>query len=409
MKLAWAALLVLLSVLIPTAEWAGTATTNLSVNIQPVGVVCCSPPAAAVAAGMTTMAFAVDFTSPIPNTVGTGLPSNTPGGGNCYGGPGCWLGCVSPQYPWATNDNFPHVLYEPTVDYSTAPCDGTAPNSYVRQVTDPAYGNLALDIAAGVNRDNGAHDGGTSMSSYVRDPTDPSTQNLFTDFPMSMFRRVTFRSNTNTGGNAGFAGYPNGNLVDFWTWTAAWYATNIANYCGTQATGYTCSPVQVDDIEDWGTNSNWGAQHNYNSGVSGGVGGGSPGYDQSKYVTIDTLTTTNGNSDVQTCTWITSPDNNPAGPVFEGCSPFPGVFNPIGSQSDNSGTWATRQVLVWWVGTYNNVTPPELPIHAWVKTWQVWTCADWKRGSTGPNPYCFGQQNPTTGADGSKYYKVVTQ
>lgn len=407
MKIILFALLLLLSVIVPTAEWAGTATTNLSVNIQPVGVV--APPPQAVAAGMTTMALYNDFTSPIPNTVGTGLPSNTAGGGNCYGGSGCWLGCNNPS-GYGTGDNFPHVWYAPAPDLGfTAPCNGTDPQSYVRQVTDPTYGNLALKLAGGTNRQNSQYDSYTTMSTYVRDPTDPSTQNLFSDYPMSNLTRVTWRSNSNVGANAGAGSYPNGPIVDFWKWTAAWYAENIASYCTNHG---GCSPLQIDDIEDWGANNGWGSLHNWHCNTSdcaSGVGGGNPGYDQTKYTTLDTLTTTNGTSDIKTCTWLTNPDTTT--PTFKGCASFPrlDLVGPPGSQADNSGTYATRNVLVWWIGTWSNWTPPELPIYALIKTYQVWSCADWKRGSTGPNPYCFGQSTLTTAADGSQFYKIVTQ
>jgi hypothetical protein len=95
-----------------------------------------------------------------------------------------------------------------------------------------------------------------------------------------------------------------------------------------------------------------------------------------------------------------------------GCADFPGRIDPIGSRADNAGTWASRNVGVWWVGSGNGpcaTCVPNLPVHLWLKTYQVWTCADWHRGSVGPNPNCFGQTSLTTAADGAQFHKVITQ
>jgi hypothetical protein len=393
-------------VTLSSASNSGTCYPLVLTGSPQLQGLCASPPPAAVAAGMTTMAKCQDFTIAIPNTAGTGLPSNT--GGNCYGGQGCWLGVAAGAPTYGGSDSYPHEWYEPAPDEaSDPPANGNAPQSYVRQVTDPVYGNLVLDIAAGTNRNNGYYDSAVTMSTFVRDPTDPSTQNLLFDFPMSSFTREIFRDNTNNQ-NAMTNSEP---YVAIWKWTAAWYDENIAQYCTNHASIGGCSPMEVDDVEDWGDRADGGALHNYNDHTGNGVWGTnpSPPWDQTKYVMIDTLTTSDGSTNMKTCSWIT-PDGQPT--RMMGCADFPGRIDPIGSRADNAGTWASRSIPVYWVGSGNGPCAtclPNPPLHLWLKTYQVWTCADWHRGSTGPNPNCFGQTSLTTAADGALFHKIITQ
>jgi hypothetical protein len=245
------------------------------------------------------------------------------------------------------------------------------------------------------------------MSTFVRDPNDPSTQHLLFDFPMSSFTREIFRDNTNDQ-NASAGSEP---IVTVWKWTAAWYDENISQYCTNNASIGGCSPMEIDDFEDWGDYSDGSALHNYNDHTSSGVWGAPPStlWDQNKYVTIDTLTTSDGSTNMKTCSWIT-PDGQAT--RMMGCADFPGRIDPIGSRADNAGTWASRNVGVWWVGSGNGpcgTCVPNLPVHLFLKSYQVWTCADWRRGSVGPNPNCFGQTSLTTADDGAQFHQVITQ
>jgi hypothetical protein len=65
-----------------------------------------------------------------------------------------------------------------------------------------------------------------------------------------------------------------------------------------------------------------------------------------------------------------------------------------------------RTGLIIWSGAWNAALTSTM--HTYIKSIQVWTCADWKRGSTGPNPNCFGPIL-VTNADGSQTYTVTTQ
>src|SRR5215472_4528784 len=96
----------------PGFAFAADPSANLSIQVVPAGQTTsaqCSatPPVEAAQAGFTTAAFCNDFTIAIPNTAGTGLPSNT--SGQCFGGQGCWLGCASPS--GGETDSYPHIWY----------------------------------------------------------------------------------------------------------------------------------------------------------------------------------------------------------------------------------------------------------------------------------------------------------
>jgi hypothetical protein len=376
---------------------SGTATANLAVQIVAntnVSAQCpATAPPQAAAAGMTTQAFCNDFTMPIPNTAGTGLPAT-------------WLGCANPG-GYGTADSNPHVWYEPTADIGfDPPCNGTSPQSYIRQVTDPVYGNLVMDFAAGTNRENGYYDNVMTMSTHVFDPTNSSFWPLFLDFPMSALTEIVWRSNTNHQ-NATQGNEP---VVDFWSWTAAWYTENISSgYC-TGSGHPSCSPLEIDFIEDFGDGLDIGAFHNWNDQTAGGITGGPPSsfYDPNAYTKLDVLITSDGVSNIKGCAWV-GPEAGPL--VFKGCNDYPGRVDPVGTRRDGSGGYDTRNVLVLWYGGWSGPSSAqaEVPLHFYVKKFARWECADWQRGTTGPNPNCFGGAGLTTGSDGSLYHQVTVQ
>ena len=101
------------SLLLPGFAYAANPTANLPVQIVPAG----SAPAvaaAAQAAGFSTLAFNADWTQT--------MPAN-------------WLDCAS------SDDGQPHMMYQGMLfARSQIPC------SAAQQVTDPDFGNLALDM-----------------------------------------------------------------------------------------------------------------------------------------------------------------------------------------------------------------------------------------------------------------------
>ena len=132
------------------------------------------------------------------------------------------------------------MWYQPASDYYfSAPCDGTSPDGYIRQVTDPLYGNFVMDFAAGQNRDDGFWDSAVTMSTFFRDPTDPGYWALFLDFPVNSYTEMVWRANTNHQ-NASDGNRP---IVDFWSWTAAWYTVNLvrSSYCDGSGGQKPCS------------------------------------------------------------------------------------------------------------------------------------------------------------------------
>jgi|SRR5215472_11851856 len=112
----------LVALLVPGLAYGGNPSADLSVQIAPPTSAGCGPvPADAQTMGFTTVALCNDFTVAIPNTVGTGLPSN-------------WLNCNGNNYVagavWNYNGN------------SANPC-----NQAVSQAIDTAGGGkLALDV-----------------------------------------------------------------------------------------------------------------------------------------------------------------------------------------------------------------------------------------------------------------------
>jgi hypothetical protein len=266
-----------------------------------------------------------------------------------------------------------------------------------------------MDWAAGTNRNNGYYDTATTMSTHVTDPTDPSQWNLFLDFPLSSYTEIVWRSNT----NATPATSDNQPVVDWWTWTAAWYAENInAGYC-TGSGHPSCTPLEIDFIEDWGTGGygvGFASFHNYQGGGAGGVAGGQPGqfYDPTIYNRLGVLVTSDGATDIKSCVWV-GPESGTM--AFQGCGDFPQPISAVGVQRDGGGGYDGRAVLVLWYGAWTGpgTTNIAVPLHFWIKSIGRWECVDWQRGSTGPNPHCFGEPSLTTGPDGSQYYKVTTQ
>src|SRR6516225_7800474 len=79
------------ALLAPGLAYGGNPTADLSVKIvPPTSAACGTVPADVATVGFTTVALCNDFTTAIPNAVGTGLPSN-------------WLNCDGTQAPVAGN------------------------------------------------------------------------------------------------------------------------------------------------------------------------------------------------------------------------------------------------------------------------------------------------------------------
>ena len=371
----------------PCLAFAANPSADLSVKVVPKGSTsaqCSSPPAEAAQAGLTTMALCNDFTQPIPNTAGTGLPSNT--SGQCFGDQGCWLGCASPS--GGESDNFPHVWYGAERDfYFSTPCNETGAG--VQQVTDPVNGNLALDIAFSVadSQSGPILNTLTTVSPNIPNGQDPATYPDITDFPMGTYIEFTARDNT--------ADFNTGNLqtqmiVGMETWAAA------------QWDGFACSTcvLERDVMENWGDYADQGPFHDwYAGGVSNGIWAGT--FPEGVYHTFGLLTTSDGSSDIKVCAYRDH--------ALLGCTSPPGAIAACGSTADNGGSYCQRSVPSIWSGKWSATGTAPFQLDSYFKSIQVWSCVDWRRGSTGPNPNCFGGAGLINGNDGSQFYKVTAQ
>jgi hypothetical protein len=194
------------------------------------------------------------------------------------------------------------VWYQPAPDYYfSAPCDGTSPDGYIRQVTDPVYGNFVMDFAAGQNRDNGFWDSAVTMSTFVRDPTDPGYWALFLDFPVNSYTRWCGAAIRTTerlrwkSAHRRFLELDRG-LVH--------RQPCRSSYCDGSGGQKPCSPLEIDIIEDWGDNIDMVAYHNwYDGGIARRVTGGQPSafYDQTKYNKVGVLVTSDGSMRIKGC------------------------------------------------------------------------------------------------------------
>jgi hypothetical protein len=389
----------------PCLALAADPSANLSVQVVPAGsansVQCpVTAPAGAAQAGFTTMAFCNDFTQPIPNIAGTGLPAD-------------WFGRPNPPGQGGQADCNHHVWYGGEKDYYYGGSVSTA------IVTDPTYGNLAVDLPYTAT-DQQLAGGHSFMNSASACATALSQTNLYLDFPMGMFVRIVSRNNINsvicadTGNVCNPNSIPHAN-ADFFTWSAACWM----NLCGSG------NVVEVDAMENISNTVFGGSLHQWPIGGSGpvnygtgGIFGGTSlpsGFDDSQYHTYEMLMTTDGAKNMEVCNWVD-------GTFYKCDSSNTSNLKAPGTTVDNSGSVIQRNVLATWSANLNwqaqNGCPDrtgayqswciKTPIHHYIKSIQVWSCQDWQRGSPGPNPNCAGPAR-VTGADGSQFYKVATQ
>jgi hypothetical protein len=242
--------------------------------------------------------------------------------------------------------------------------------------------------------------GSSSASTNVND-------GLTNDYPMGAYIEYVSRDNiadvlVNSVGQAN---------ADFFLW-------------GAQGWIQGSSPVLEDDIHETFKDPGWsvygGGMFNWFAGGDhGNVNYGTifvtntlpPSFKTSDYHKYAMLITTDGSSSIYRCSWVDD--------VFWACSEGVPPYAAVGAQPDNIGSVAQRNVIAIWSGNLNNQDNTSCPgtatwcinsdIHHWIKSVKVYTCADWRRGSTGQNPTCKGGSTLTTGQDGSQFYKVTTQ
>jgi hypothetical protein len=161
------------------AAYAANPSATFSDQVIPAGsnrISCGSSPlgdaAADVAAvGFTTCALYSDFTTPIPNTVGTGLTDG-------------WLNCNQTDTPTATWYWGQYPMFWTGSGRQLGPCvsgpTANSSNSDVFQTTDPVNGGTVLEfqaLAAGCVSAFGGQSFGTLPTPMTNGPETPSLNN----------------------------------------------------------------------------------------------------------------------------------------------------------------------------------------------------------------------------------------
>jgi hypothetical protein len=309
----------------------------------------------------------------------------------------------------------------------------------MHQVVDPTYGNLAFRMSFSEgNQESGNLSNMTSVPSQFADVADPRVH----DWPLNHYLEYTFRSNVEAtppldpncinNNNCGLA------IAGPFEWTAC---INSAQCAG--------GPFEIDPFElgssqtnhsiyygdmgfrDW-SQSTWSGGTNWRvNWFAPGVGLGPQPFTMQQYHKVGLLVTTDSVSDVQVCSFV---DDVPIPTSLNGdnvgvCHPYTMHFAPT-ANFDGSSSVAARQILFWWLGSwpYFNYLPAGScpaadgsyitqcmdlnafgPVYNWIKSIKVFSCADNKRGSSGPNPHCYGESAITTGPHGETFHKITTQ
>jgi hypothetical protein len=242
------------ALLVPGLAYGGNPSADLSVQVVPAGkagtcgTIIGQAATDSAAAGFNTCALYNDFTTAIPNTVGTGLPSN-------------WLNCTSgidTGAVWNANSSY------------NIPCSAQS------QVVDPVYGNQALDLH--LNRSWLAGQGQQygNFAQITSAPWDTDTTNPNAHSWSNGYFEITYRQDAD---NFKFPG----SQQAFWSW---------GQCCGTGNTF-----VEQDFFEDWNT----GGAHMdiaWDWWGTGTFGNGTPysSHDARTYHTFGALITGNYNN-----------------------------------------------------------------------------------------------------------------
>jgi hypothetical protein len=220
-----------------------------------------------------------------------------------------------------------------------------------------------------------------------------SGQGNYFNFPQASYMQITFRDNQEENPTAcdGIG------VVDFYQWSH-------------EGGGGSSAVNEFDLIENWDAGVNcspWnygGAFHNWNDGSSGPMWGynyciGScPSFltgDKftSSYHTYGMLTTVQSGNNIASCGYVDG--------ILINCGTIPsaqlectGTGGAGGTAALNqSGCWGQRSIAILWVGSANGGWLSH-DIHAYIQSWQVWSCPSWNAGSaTMSNPptnTCYG-------------------
>ena len=327
------------ALLAPGLAYGGNPTADLSVKIvPPTSAACGTVPADVATVGFTTVALCNDFTTAIPNAVGTGLPSN-------------WLNCDGTQAPVAGN---------------------------VWHLWALAGGGTTIDCATQIVQATDTNGGGGLALKVALSAAQLSTTNGYanlTSLATIPWPNYTGWNNTNSWAHGYFE----------WTWRTEWD--------GGQGYGVTANNLafwsdHLNALPRW--EPDW-FETIYGCCDTGLVGHGSDAtlpqmrynIDQSVYHTLGVLYTGNSSdANGALCTYIDG--------KFQAC--MTGVY--AGGVSDSS----VRSTLQIWnaiecnagFGDVTCQTPPHFSyVNLWIKSIRVLTCSGGPSGDACLTPTIF--------------------
>ena len=269
------------ALLVPGLAYAGNPSADLSIQVVPAGTagtcgtIMGQAGTDATAAGFTTCALYNDFTTQIPNTVGTGLPSN-------------WLNCST------TSDA--GGVWNWYGGTSSCPRD-------VTQVTDPTYGNLALDM----HFSSAYLAAGQSNVTWLSSVPDSGSNNPSIHSFSTGYFEWTYRWTSDSGN------FP-GNVESYWSWTCCGTGDNF---------------VDLEFLEDFGTGGGH-TDYGWNFWPSGQLGKvvHYPAFNNATYNTIGVILTGNNTN-------------------FAVCGYFNGTRIECDNQSYQAGMNATQRRQIY--------------------------------------------------------------
>lgn len=322
----------------------GSGSSDSNCGAAPLG----DAAADVAAAGLNTCAMYSDWTYGIPNTVGTGLPSN-------------WLDCSQNG-----GDN-PNALWTWGMDWinyagQNLPCtpNGNSSNSTIFMDTDNS-GNPALHISVSQNTLNSMGNPEWSLSTgpYTLDEPSDNTH-LGTpaswNFPLGSYIEMSYM---NTGSN--ISSYAN--EISFWTFNASAYGD-----------GPNCGNLELDFDETISlpgtattTTHNEGCAGNYQIGPTDYY------FTLLDYTTYGYLVTNDGNDNVSTCVYVNGSRQ----------------FCQDMTTADSQGLIYGR-MPVWWMGAWNCNGECSGPNDTWIQYIKVYTCSNWLEQGNPAASSCSG-------------------
>jgi hypothetical protein len=362
------------ALLVPVLAYGGSPSTDLSVQIVPAASTAPPPPsptpppppptsgscgtapvgaaaADVTAAGFSTCAIYYNWTYGIPNSVGTGLPSN-------------WLDCSqdggdNPKAAWTWNMNW--------INYAgqNLPCttNGNSSNSTIFMDTDSS-GNPALHISVSQSKLNSVSNQEWSLSTgpyTFNNPSDnahlgiPASWN----FPLGAYIEMSYKNIGND-----ISSYSN--EITFWTFNTSAYGD-----------GPNCSTLELDFNETIGLPGT-ATDTTHNEGCSGNYQVGPTDYyfTLDDYTTYGYLVTNNGNNQVSTCVFVNG--------VLQFCQAM--------TTADSAGLIYGR-MPVWWSGAWNCNGSCSGPEDTWIQYVKVFTCPNWLVQNNPAESSCSGTMN----------------